>query len=262
MLTTLILLLVIVALPLIFEARRKPMDAHARSTAPGDFASLSQGTHPLPVARPDARAGGGLCAWADHTILRLARAGAWAGHLRLSGADLRPLRPGLFGPGTGASGPGIFPATTERPAGGSADQGRHHPAGLFHGRGIATAFVATHPGRIRQLVLLASAGMEVKADRLTRFITRTPMIGDWLMLALFPRRHRTGTNAERALPGSVENIVERQQNELRFKGFIAAILASMRGILSTPRRGTSTRSFTGQEFRFWQSGGARMRLLR
>ncbi len=78
--------------------------------------------------------------------------------------------------------------------------------------------------------------MEVKADRLTRFITRTPMIGDWLMLALFPRRHRTGTNAERALPGSVENIVERQQNELRFKGFIAAILASMRGILSTPQR--------------------------
>ncbi len=46
MMYLLIFLLVVLAIPLIVETRRKPMDANARRDAPGEFATLSQGaTH-------------------------------------------------------------------------------------------------------------------------------------------------------------------------------------------------------------------------
>ena len=108
--------------------------------------------------------------------------------------------------------------------------------GYSMGGAIATGFTATHPDRVRQLVLLAPAGVETKVGAMARFITKVPAIGDWLMLALFPYRYRKETEAERALPGSVENIVDLQQRELEFKGFIPAVLASMRGILSDPQQ--------------------------
>ncbi len=104
--------------------------------------------------------------------------------------------------------------------------------GYSMGGAIAAAFASAQPGRIRQLVLLAPAGMETSAGSMARFIANTPFVGDWLMLALFGKVHRQGTEAERYLPNSVDNIVDRQQSELAFRGFVPGCLSSLRGILS------------------------------
>lgn len=100
--------------------------------------------------------------------------------------------------------------------------------GYSMGGAIATTFAATHPGRIRQLILLAPAGMAVNRGRLGAFIKDTPVIGDWLMLAIFPLLHRLGINKQRKLPSSVGNICDLQKAELKIQGFTPAVLASNR----------------------------------
>ena len=104
--------------------------------------------------------------------------------------------------------------------------------GYSMGGAIATAFAAAHPGKIRELVLIASAGLQTNVGRMAQVIRRRPRLGEWLIFALFPWLHRRGTEAERKLQSSVPGIVDLQQRELRFKGFVPAVLASLRGILS------------------------------
>lgn len=236
MITIVVLLLVILALPLIIEARRKPMDASARSEAPGEFAELPQGvTHYQwlgPMRGPVAVCVHGLTTPSF----------VWRGLARgLAMIGFRVLIYDLYGRGYSDRAAGLqdraFFLQQLRDL--LEDQQVKDDItllGYSMGGAIATAFTADHPDKIRHLVLLAPAGMGVGANWLTRFIARTPMIGDWLMLALFAHRHRKGIEAERDLPSSVENIAELQQNELRFKGFIPAVLSSMRGILSRPQK--------------------------
>jgi pimeloyl-ACP methyl ester carboxylesterase len=234
MIAAVILLLIILALPFIIEARRKPMDAGARAEATGEFSTLSQGiTHYEwigPLRGPVAVCVHGLTT-PSFVWLGLARGLAKVGY--------RVLIYDLYGRGYSdrVSGPqdqAFFLQQLD-------DLLKHQNIkdditllGYSMGGAIATAFAAAHPEKIRQLVLLAPAGMGAGTTRLSRFIAQTPVIGDWLMLALFAHRHRTSAGAERDLPSSVENIVDRQLNELRFRGFIPAVLESMRGILATP----------------------------
>lgn len=74
------------------------------------------------------------------------------------------------------------------------------------GGAIASAFAATQPVRIGQLVLLAPAGMEILSGKLVKFIVGTPIIGDWLILAFYPNELRKGIQAERKLPAHVPRI--------------------------------------------------------
>ena len=104
--------------------------------------------------------------------------------------------------------------------------------GYSMGGAIATAFASAHPGRVRGLILLASAGFGGSPGRLTRLIRQVPLLGNWLMLALYPSMHIRGTEAERDLPGSVPGIAGLQQRELAFRGFVPAVLSSLRGILN------------------------------
>lgn len=105
--------------------------------------------------------------------------------------------------------------------------------GYSMGAAIATSFAAQNPSKVRQLILLAPAGIVIARSRFMRFLINTPFVGDWLMLALFPFLHRFGTEKERKLPSSVENIVDLQQAELKTHGFVPAVLSSMRGMLAT-----------------------------
>ncbi len=57
-------------------------------------------------------------------------------------------------------------------------------------------------------------------------------LGDWQVHARYPRLHLAGTEAERAISSSVFFLIERQQKELQYRGFIPAILSSTRGILA------------------------------
>lgn len=106
--------------------------------------------------------------------------------------------------------------------------------GYSMGGAIVTAFAARNPDRIRRMILLAPAGMAHDLGRLAKFTRDTPVLGDWLMLLRFPSGHRKATEAERALPTEVAGIVDTQQAELNRRGFVPAVLSSLRGMLKPP----------------------------
>ena len=230
----LILLLVLLAIPLVLETMRKPMDTIARRDAPGEFAELSQGvTHYEwigPMRGPVAVCVHGLTTPSF----------VWYGLARgLASLGFRVLIYDLYGRGYSDRPKGLQDKAffNQQLNDLLEDQEVGSDFTLFGysmGGAIATSFTAAHPDRIRQLVLLAPAGIEVSSNRFIRFIIRTPVVGDWLMLALYARMHRKGIEAERHLPSSVANIYDLQLNELRFRGFVPAVLSSMRGFLSRP----------------------------
>lgn len=112
-------------------------------------------------------------------------------------------------------------------------QGRITLIGYSMGGSIATAWASAHPDRIRQLILIASAGIAVNPGRMARYM-RMPGVGDWLMRAFFARNHAKGVEADRGVSDAIDTIVDRQQAELRYRGFVPAVLSSLRGILSEP----------------------------
>lgn len=228
----LILLVAIVALPFVIEMRRKPMDDVARQEAEGSFVQLSQGvTHYQwigPMRGPVAVCVHGLTTpsfiW-----------GPLAEGLALMG--FRVLIYDLYGRGF-----------SDRP-GGQQDQkffiqqlddlladqeidGDITLLGYSLGGAIATAFTACHPGKVRQLILLAPAGMGKNTSRTVDFIVKTPLIGDWLLLAFFARSQHKLAEAERQDTSAAKGVTELMLGELQYRGYIAAVLSSMRGPLS------------------------------
>ncbi|MCF6305288.1 MAG: alpha/beta hydrolase [Rhodobacteraceae bacterium] len=234
MMYLLILLLVALAIPLIVEARRKPMNANARRDAPGEFAALSQGvTHFQwigPMRGPVAVCVHGL------TTPSLVWQGVAQG---LAKRGFRVLVYDIYGRGYSDRVKGLQDQAflNKQLSDLLEDQeveGDITLLGYSMGGAVATGFAAAHGDKLRQLVLLAPAGMGRQAKGLERFIIRTPVVGDWLMLALFPRSHRKGVEVERDLVSSVDNIVDLQLKELNFRGFVSAVLSGLRGILSHP----------------------------
>ena len=73
--------------------------------------------------------------------------------------------------------------------------------------------------------------MEIVSGKLVKFIVGTPIIGDWLMLAFYPNKLRKGIQAERKLRTHVPRISDQQERELRHRGFVPAVLSSMRELL-------------------------------
>ncbi|CUH99250.1 alpha/beta fold hydrolase [Leisingera aquaemixtae] len=225
-------LLILILAPLLRERLRKQMNAAARQTAPGAFARLSGGlTHYRwqgPLRGPVA-----VCVHGLTTPSYV-----WNGIARgLAAMGYRVLTYDLYGRGCsdrpgGPQDSAFFLTQLEELL---ADQEAGEDItliGYSMGGAIATAFAAAHPGRLRELILLAPAGFGRSPDRLTRIIRDVPLIGDWLMHALYPALHIRGTRAGRNLPSSVPGITALQQQELRYRGFIPAVLASLRGILN------------------------------
>lgn len=103
--------------------------------------------------------------------------------------------------------------------------------GYSMGGMIAPTFAAAYPGRLRQLVLIAPAGLGHDLGPATRLIANTGSLGTWAMHALYPRSFRRACETERALPG---NLVDIQIAQLDRRGFVPAVLASLRGIMDWP----------------------------
>lgn len=232
MIYLLLFIALIIAIPLLREALRKPMDHRARASAEGQFATLSQGTTHYqwlgPVRGPVAVCVHGLTTPSF----------VWRGLARgLALMGFRVLIYDLYGRGYSDRVPGpqdrMFFATQLSDL--LADQGVTEDfvlVGYSMGGAIATVFTAANPERVRRLILLAPAGLGVRIGGLSEFIVRTPYIGDWLMLALYPGRHHSATDTERGQSDAVDAVVDLQQRELKFRGFTPAVLASMRGILT------------------------------
>lgn len=227
-----LVLLIVVAAPFVIEMRRKPMNDSARKEANGSFAQLSQGvTHYQwlgPVRGPVA-----VCVHGLTTPSFIWRSIAQG--LTLMG--FRVLIYDLYGRGY-----------SDRPSG---KQDRHFfiqqlddllvdqnikdditLLGYSLGGAIATAFAAQHADKVRQVVLLAPVGMIRNTTTLGNLITQTPLIGDWLMQVTFPRVQHKAADAERQASGTAKGVAELMLGELRYKGFVAAVLASMRGLLA------------------------------
>jgi pimeloyl-ACP methyl ester carboxylesterase len=217
--------------PFAREAMRKPMNDAVRRNAPGQFAQLSQGiTHYRwigPVRGPVAVCVHGLTTpsmvW-----------DAVANGLALMG--FRVLVYDLYGRGYSDRAPGLqdqdffIRQLTDL----LDDQGITEDVtflGYSMGGAIVSAFAARHPERVLRLILLAPAGMGHDLGKLAKFTRDTPILGDWLMLLRYPAAHRKGTEAERALPSEVDGIIDYQQAELAKRGFVPAVLSSLRGML-------------------------------
>ena len=100
--------------------------------------------------------------------------------------------------------------------------------GYSMGGAVAAAYTAAFAQRVRNLVLVAPAGMGHQLGPLANFIRVMPGIGDWLFMAGYGRNHRKGTEKERALHSAVPFVVDRQQRELQYRGFLPSVLSSLR----------------------------------
>lgn len=104
--------------------------------------------------------------------------------------------------------------------------------GYSMGGGIATAYAARHPERLTGLCLIAPVGFGHNLGWLSRFATCSGWVGHWAMVAFFPGQLRRATDADRALPCPIPNMVDRQIDEARWRGFAPTILGSLKGLLS------------------------------
>ncbi|MCF6444453.1 alpha/beta fold hydrolase [Nereida sp. MMG025] len=95
---------------------------------------------------------------------------------------------------------------------------------------IAVDFAAKYPSRARAVVLLCPAGLGYVASTFEAFITRTPILGDWLMRLTFETRMRRAL-AEQS-DGQVSGIQKAKAVELTRRGFCDAVLSAQRHMLT------------------------------
>jgi pimeloyl-ACP methyl ester carboxylesterase len=231
MMWVLLILVAIVAVPLVIEYNRRVMDDVARGSAPGQFAELAKGVTHFDWHGP-ARGSVVVCIHGLTTPSFV-----WRGITRgLALMGFRVLTYDLYGRGysdrpKGGQDVDFFLSQLQELLTHEDGDGDITLIGYSMGGAIATCYAAAHPERIRQLVLLAPAGMGVVSGKMGNFVAKTPIIGDWLMLALYPHMLRKGLKAERGLPTSVPNIGALQAAELDYKRFVPSVLASIRGFL-------------------------------
>lgn len=231
LLAALLLLGLIAALPFVVEARRTPMDDAARHAAPGSFARLSRGLvhyRWLGAARgPVAVCVHGLTT--PSYIWGPVAAG-------LGALGFRVLVYDLYGRGFSdrPGGPQDSAFFAAQLADLLEDQGIEDDItllGYSMGGAIVAGFAATYPEKLRQLVLIAPAGMGHDLGPVGRIVTQQGMLGKWVIHALYPRSFRRDAEAERDLPSAIPGLVDLQLGELRYRGFIPAIHASLKGML-------------------------------
>ena len=226
-----LILAAVIATPLIIEATRKKMTDAARKEAPGQFAQLSDGvTHYRwwgPESGPVAVCIHGL------TTPSFVYEGIAKG---LSQIGFRVLTYDLYGRGYSDRPKGTQDvAFFRRQLSELLDHERIDDditvVGYSMGGSIAAAFAAAEAVAIRQVVLLAPAGMTDLSGSLFRRMMTWPVIGTWLAFEFYPNILRKGIAAERRLPGTNTRIADLQEAELNWRGFVPAVAASLRGIL-------------------------------
>lgn len=225
------IILAIAAFPFVREARKLKMDDDARRDAPGEFVQTSRGvTHYQWLGQ--ARGPVAVCVHGLTTPSFV-----WGPIAAGLGAlGFRVLVYDLYGRGYSdrPSGPQDAPFFVAQLADLLESQGIEDDItllGYSMGGAIVTAFGAIYPEKLRQLVLLAPAGMGHDLGPMERLVKNYDFLGRWLMLTFYDRSFRQSTEAERELDSEIEGIVDLQQHELEYRGFVPAVLASLRGML-------------------------------
>ncbi len=231
MIVTIMLLLLLTLCPFLREAIRPRMGARARDEAPGSFTQLSQGiTHYRWLG-----AGDGPVAVCVHGLTTPSF--VWDPIAKgLGEMGYRVLVYDLYGRGY-----------SDRPRGAQdcvfftrqlidllADQGVTEGItllGYSMGGTIAPTFAAERPGMVRHLVLLAPAGLGHDLGPASRLLAQTGLLGSWAMLSVYGRSMRRALEKDRSQKSSVPGIVDMQIGQLRHRGFLPAVLSSLRGAL-------------------------------
>lgn len=228
------LLAAIFAAPFLREACKPKMADKARRGAPGQFAELTQGLTHYQLSGPK----DGHCVVLIHGLTTPSF--VWyAVSADLAAHGFRTLTYDLYGRGY-----------SDRPAGPQdaafflrqlddllAHLGLKQPIhfiGYSMGGAIAASCVAARPDRAERLILIAPAGMQVPGTGMIRFIRDRGLLGAWAMFLLFPHQMRKDLRVERDLVSAVSGITDLQKRQLRFRGFVPSVLASLRGILARP----------------------------
>ena len=214
--------------PYIAERRRLVMDEAARADAPGAFIDLKHGrTHYRyfgPQSAPLAVCVHGLTtpsfvfeALADGLVAKGYRVLVYDHYGR--GFSDRP---------TSAQDREFFVSHLDELLNALGEHEKFLLIGYSIGGAVAAAYTAAFAQRVRNLVLVAPTGMGHELGPLAKFIRVMPGIGDWLFMAGYGRSHRKGTEKERALHSAVPFVVDRQQRELQYRGFLPSVLSSSR----------------------------------
>ncbi|MBT7906887.1 MAG: alpha/beta fold hydrolase [Marinovum sp.] len=223
-----LLVLGVAAAPYAAERRRLVMDDTARADAPGAFIDLKHGrTHYRyfgPQSAPLAVCVHGLTtpsfvfeALAEGLVAKGYRVLVYDHYGR--GFSDRP---------TAAQDREFFVSHLDELLNALGEHEKFLLIGYSMGGAVAAAYTAASAQRVRNLVLVAPAGMGHQLGPLANFIRVMPAIGDWLFMAGYGRSHRKGTEKERALHSAVPFVVDRQQRELQYRGFLPSVLSSLR----------------------------------
>ncbi|MEM7733142.1 MAG: alpha/beta hydrolase [Pseudomonadota bacterium] len=219
------------AFPFVAELLRPRMTATRRQLAPGQFARLSQGITHYQWTGP----GHGPIAVCVHGLTTPSFVyGPLADGLAEKG--YRVLTYDLYGRGfsdrpTGEQNSAFFNRQLDDLL---AHQGVSEPVSLVGysmGGAIGAAYTAMNPSRVKQLILLAPAGMALDLGPLVDMAQRGTFLGTWMTLGFYPKSLRRATEGERGLETPIPHMVDRQIAETRLKGFAPAVLASLRGVL-------------------------------
>ncbi|MEO0420339.1 MAG: alpha/beta hydrolase [Pseudomonadota bacterium] len=97
---------------------------------------------------------------------------------------------------------------------------------------IASDFAANHSERIQSLFLLVPSGLDVRAEgnSLSSRLIKTPVLGDWIM-RVFGRRVILGQpQFQNQAPNPQNRLQGDMAEQLRYEGFLDAILSTYRNI--------------------------------
>jgi len=209
------------------RAQLEPLDDAARERAPGAFATLSEGRVHYDWHGPE----NGRVAVLVHGFSTPSF--VWAGLLQpLNEAGLRVLVYDHYGRGFSDRPPAAYDADRfdRQLLELLASQKLSEPVdlvGYSMGGAVVTHFAARHPERVRRVGLIAPAGFSVSTGPEVSLLT-LPVIGDWLMAVIGKQTLLDSIarpeNQGRALPG----IVERYEEQMRYEGYLRALLATLR----------------------------------
>ncbi len=229
----LILAALVIFAPYVIDALRPRMNTARRQNAPGQFANLSRGVTHYEWHGP----ADGPVAVCVHGLTTPSF--VW-GPVRdgLVGMGFRVLTYDLYGRGYSdrprdAQDAAFFVAHLQELLDDQQVDTEFTLLGYSMGGAISAAFAAKNPDRVRQLVLLASAGLGHDLGPIARLVTNHKWIGSWLVMAWYGHSYRQALRAESDLDSAIPDIVERQMAELDYSGFRGTVLRSMRGILDT-----------------------------
>lgn len=232
--TLLILLLaVLVALPFLAEALRRPVSRRKRAAVSNTFAALSQGQTHYRWHGPET----GQIALCIHGLSTPSYVFA-ATERSLATLGYRVLSYDLYGRGLsdrvrGPQNADFFQTQLNDLLADQKVDGEITVVGFSMGAQIATKFAAENGTRVEALILAAPAGIASKTSEQNNPLWLMPVVGDWLAPVLGGWAMRRELVEHRSTPTIIPDLEDRQAAETQTRGFLPAVLSSRRNLLST-----------------------------